>query len=107
MLGALHGDLAADQIDFSTPQGGVANTDAIGRQTREKAIIGRKTATNYIPYTLTAIAVGAGARYGVSKIKDVVETTVKGRPGYSYKKFDHYEDVPKNIAEEIIKKSGN
>ena len=102
VLGALHGDLAADQIDFSTPQGGVANTDAIGRQTREKAIIGRKTATNYIPYTLTALAVGAGAKYGISKIKDVVETTVKGRPGYSYKKFDHYEDVVIGQREGVV-----
>ncbi len=101
-LGALHGDLAADKIDFSAPMGGVANTDSIGRNTREKAIIGRKTATNYIPYTLTAIAVGAGARYGVSKIKDVVETTVKGRPGYSYKKFDHYEDVVVGQEEGVI-----
>lgn len=90
-LGALHGDLAIDMVDFSKPEGGVANTDAIGRKTREKAIIGRKTATNYIPYTLTAIAVGAGVKYGVSKIKDVVERTVEGTPGYSYKKLDGYD----------------
>ena len=101
VLGALHGDLAADKIDF-TPEGGVANTDAIGRKTREKAIIGRKTATNYIPYTLTAIAVGAGVKYSVSKIKDVIENHVDEVPGYYVKRQDGFRDEVIGQRKEVI-----
>jgi hypothetical protein len=44
-------------------------TDAVTMENREKGIVSTTTARNYVPYVLTGIAVGMGARYGISKLK--------------------------------------
>ena len=77
-LGALHGDLKAEQIDYSQLEGSVVQTDAISMATREKGIVSTTTARNYVPYVLTGVAVGMGARYGISKLKAFKDQIIDG-----------------------------
>lgn len=97
-LGALHGDLKADKIDFSNPEGSVVQTDSIDMATRQKAIDSTYTARNYVPYVLTGVAVGMGTKYVISRIRPKTEQVIPGETTREKKFTGRYEDV-----EEITK----
>lgn len=97
-LGTLQQGLKADQIDYSKPVGSVVQSDTIDRATRQEAIDSTYTARNYIPYTITGVAVGMAGRYAFSRIKTQIEEIIPGETTtVTEKQFKGYESYEETV----------
>ena len=99
-LGPIHTGLDANKKDYS-PVGSVVQSDSLDRATRQEAVQSTYTARNYVPYTITGVAVGMAGRYVASRIQTEVEKIIPGetktvstRQIAGYEKYETEVQVP-------------